>query len=125
MRFHTLLGGLAAAAATVQASQGGFEVTIVYVQPEAGCAAPPTTCDRAIPDGTIPAPVLEAVAAAAEPTYTATVTATAARSSKVFTSPAATLRPAVHWSVNTEASENVVPVPAAKGNKLYYGVNST
>ena len=111
------------ASASNQKQEGGFEVKIVYVRPQEGCTAPPTTCEN-VPDGTIPAPTLiEEVAAAAEPTR-AKPKATATQSKKVFEAPVATLKPAVHWSVDTKSTKNVVPVPPTEGNKLYYGLSS-
>ncbi|KFG81007.1 hypothetical protein MANI_014337 [Metarhizium anisopliae] len=53
-----------------------------------------------------------------KPTATESPTATFVNSA-----PAATLSPNVHWSYDTKAIENVIPVEPKKGCELYYGVS--
>ncbi|KAK5655655.1 hypothetical protein OQA88_5588 [Cercophora sp. LCS_1] len=85
----------------------GFEVVIVYAQPDQGCPASPAQCDS-------------------DPFHSYkpdAVEAPSPSSSFVHDGPTETLAPAVHWECDTRPAENVIPIPIGKGSDMYYGVS--
>ncbi|KAK3384941.1 hypothetical protein B0H63DRAFT_543033 [Podospora didyma] len=90
----------------------GFEVVIVYATPAAGCPAKPKHCNA-------PGPAALNTLPAAETTTSSKPSPSA---SFEHSGPIATLKPQVHWDVDTGPATNVIPVVQGKGSDMYYGI---
>jgi hypothetical protein len=93
----------------------GFEVVIVYVTPETGCKATPTSCGALFPTNTL------ATGLSDQSSGKKTSTKTSPNASQQ--APVATLKPNVHWDYDTKPASNVIPIPPKDGSNLYYGIN--
>ncbi|QPG96513.1 hypothetical protein C2857_004429 [Epichloe festucae Fl1] len=61
--------------------------------------------------------------AASYPSSKPSPTQSPTSSTFVNTAPTTTLSPNVHWSCDTKAVENIIPIQPGKGSELYYGVS--
>ncbi|KAL8369786.1 hypothetical protein RB595_000224 [Gaeumannomyces hyphopodioides] len=96
---------------------GGFEVTIVYAQPQGGCPAKKLECP---PEDIFGRP-------AAKPSTSSSghgsSSSWGSKSGPILSqeAQAVKLKPAVHWGTDTSKISNVVPLDVGSGNQLYYG----
>ncbi|KLU87043.1 hypothetical protein MAPG_06049 [Magnaporthiopsis poae ATCC 64411] len=121
MRFSAaaLLWAASGAAAVPAIQQpSGFEVTIVYAEPQGGCPAKRPECP---PEDIFGRPT------ASKPSSSSSGQSGPAswggKSGPVLSQEAEAikLKPAVHWGTDTSKISNVVPVNVGSGNRLYYG----
>jgi hypothetical protein len=123
--------------------QGGFEVVIIYAQPEDGCPAPKecTSADLFVSTASdvttlltpsaisslLERPVSDTSSPAQTPPSASFQKPAPINSSPVekpaFSQSATTVKlpPSVHWTVDTSSPANIIPVPAHSGSPMYYG----
>lgn len=94
-------------------NEQGFELVIVYVEPEEGCSV--TQCSAEGP--------FASSSSFPSPSASSSATSTSPAGEPLFTQSGSTtqLLPNVHWSTNTSPATNVIPLPIGSGSPFYYG----
>ncbi len=94
----------------------GFEVVIVYAQPEEGCRARACSSEQPFSSGQT-----LSSSAGISPPASPQATASASSPGVVVSESGYQLMPNVHWSVDISSPTNVIPISVGNGHPLYYG----
>ncbi|KAL2067278.1 hypothetical protein VTL71DRAFT_1702 [Oculimacula yallundae] len=101
-----------------------FEFTIVFVEPQGGCAAQCSSNSGGLfLEASKPVVAAQAVATSTKSKASYPTSSTKSAEKPLFSQAGTTaqLSPGVHWNTDTTPATNVIPVPVGKGSQFYHG----